>query len=89
MDYGENPYLIYFYRDTANNHIHMVSIRVNTEGVKIDHNFENSTFEFWAKYFKCFEYLINECALHTLCAACADNIEGQVFIPCPIVLALK
>lgn len=41
MGYGENPYLIYFHNNTNNNHIHIISSRIDKNGNKIDHNFEN------------------------------------------------
>lgn len=40
MGYGKVPYLIYGHYDTNNNHVHIISSRVDKEGNKVDHNFE-------------------------------------------------
>jgi len=40
MGYEGQPTLIYFHHDTDNNHLHIVTSRVNAEGKKINHNHE-------------------------------------------------
>ena len=40
MGYGDNPYLIYYHKNTEHPHIHIVSSRVDSQGQKIDDSFE-------------------------------------------------
>jgi hypothetical protein len=40
MGYGDQPYIVYKHEDIDRRHIHIVSLRIDENGRKIDHNFE-------------------------------------------------
>ncbi len=41
LGYGNQPYLVYKHEDIDRHHLHIVSLRVDKNGVKLDHNYEN------------------------------------------------
>ena len=41
MGYGDQPFMVYKHEDIDRRHIHIVSVRVDENGKKIDHNFEH------------------------------------------------
>lgn len=38
--YGDQPYIVWLHEDIDRKHLHIVSVRINEKGVKIDHNKE-------------------------------------------------
>jgi hypothetical protein len=40
MGYGDQPFIVYKHEDIDRHHIHIVSLRVDENGRKLDHNFE-------------------------------------------------
>lgn len=40
FDYGNQPYIIWLHEDINRKHLHIVSVRINEKGIKIDHNKE-------------------------------------------------
>lgn len=41
MGYGDQPYVVFMHTDISRTHLHVVSVRVDEKGKKIDSNFEN------------------------------------------------
>ena len=38
--YGNQPYIVWLHEDIKRKHMHIVSVRINEQGEKIDHNRE-------------------------------------------------
>jgi hypothetical protein len=41
LGYGDQPFLVYKHEDIDRHHLHIVSVRVDEDGKKLDHNFEH------------------------------------------------
>lgn len=60
MGYGKNPSIMYAHKDTDNNHIHIVSSRIDNEGLKINDSFERLKSQAIILNYYAKEYSINQ-----------------------------
>lgn len=72
MGYGANPYLIVFHSDTKNNHVHMVSSRIGTDGRKIRDNMERVRGQ------KAINEIMNR-DVHRECQQTIDDLKSHSF----------
>lgn len=69
MGYGSNPYLLVFHKDTANNHIHIVSSRIGNDGKKINDSFE------WMRAYRALDKILGRDSQRQASRDIADTLK--------------